>query len=262
MRIITLLNEKGGVGKTTLATHIATGLAIRGNRVILVDSDPQGHATIALGMSRGPGLYNLLVREASFKEVLVPVPPETYQIPEHKVEGRLHLIPSNEETRAIPMLTSDSMIILKRFGEVAKFVDVVVFDTSPTPSLLHGAIYLATNSIVYPTECEYLSLDGLAQSFQHRRDLQPTRNQWGLGELEVMGIVPTKFRASTVLHATNLARLQKNFGDKVWNPLALGTIWGEASARRRPVFNVAPDSKAAQEVWNVVEKVQESLVAL
>ncbi len=259
MRIITLLNEKGGVGKTTLATHIATGLAVRGLRVMLVDSDPQGHATIALGQTRGPGLYNLLVREASFKDVLVPVSSEVYGIPGQEVTGRLHLIQSNEETRAIPMLTSDSMIILRRFRDIEKHFDVVVFDTSPTPSLLHGAIYLATHAIVYPTECEYLSIDGLAQSFQHRRDLQPTRSQWGLGELEVMGIVPTRYRATTLLHSTNLARLQKNFGSKVWSPLTLATIWGEASAQRRPVFHVAPDSRAAHEMWEVVGKVQEHL---
>ena len=59
MKIITLLNEKGGVGKTTIATHIAAGLAIRGQRVVLVDADPQGHATIAFGLTKGTGLLRL-----------------------------------------------------------------------------------------------------------------------------------------------------------------------------------------------------------
>ncbi len=259
MKIITLLNEKGGVGKTTLATHIAAGLAIKGYRVILADADPQGHATVALGANRAPGLYDLLVRDASFRDVLVTIPTNRYQIPGHDVTGALYVVPSNEETRAIPLMTSDTLVVLNRFKELENTVDVVIFDTSPTPSLLHGSIYLASHAIVYPTECEYLSLDGLAQSFKHRDMVQPLRDQQGLGKLDIMGIIPTKYRASTLLHASNLERLQKAFGEKVWTPLALATIWGEASSQRRPVFNLAPESKAAAEVWHIVERVQENI---
>lgn len=80
MKIITLLNEKGGVGKTTIATHIAAGLAVRGMRVLLVDADPQGHATVSLGLQKEPGLYDLLVRDATFKSVLRFIPPKAYHI--------------------------------------------------------------------------------------------------------------------------------------------------------------------------------------
>jgi chromosome partitioning protein len=259
MKVITLLNEKGGVGKTTLATHIATGLAIKGYRVILADADPQGHATVALGVNRTPGLYNLLVREESFRDILQPVHSSTYEVPGQKVEGQLYVVPGNHETRAIPLMTSDGLIVLKRFAELKDYVDVVIFDTSPTPSLLHASIYMATNAILYPTECEFLSLDGLKMSLQHKDSIQPTRDQWGLAMIDVMGIVPMKYRASTVLHAHNLEALQRHYGEKVWEPLALGTIWGEASQRRRPVFHLAPDSKASEEVWNVVTRVERGL---
>lgn len=259
MKIVTLLNEKGGVGKTTLATHIGAGLAIRGLRVVIADADPQGHATVAFGFDRLPGLYDLLVREESFRNVLQVVPQELYEIPGQPVHGQLYLIPGNHETRAIPLMTSDGMIILKRFAELHTNFDVVIFDTSPTPSLLHASIYMATNSIVYPTECEFLSLDGLIQSLTHKESVQPTRNQWGLEPIELMGIVPTKYRASTVLHNYNLNNLRHQFGTKVWDPLTLGTIWAEASQRRRPVFHLAPDSKAASEVWAIVRHVEEAL---
>jgi chromosome partitioning protein len=261
MRVITLLNEKGGVGKTTLATHIAAGLAVKGQRVLLVDSDPQGHATVAMGVARGPGLYNLLVRDAAFTDVIQLVSPEVYQTRGEVPGGSLHVISSNEETRAIPLLTSDGMVVLRRLREIESVFDVVLFDTSPTPSLLHSAIYMATHAIVYPTECEYLSLDGLGQSFKHREDLQPMRQQYGLGLIDVLGIVPTKYRSSTLLHNNNLERLQKRFGKKVWEPLTLATIWGEASMMRQMVFTLAPESRAAQEIWGVVERVQEGLVS-
>ena len=128
MHFITLLNEKGGVGKTTLSTHIAAGLAVLGYRVILADADPQGHASVSLGVKRGPGLYDLLVREASFRDVLVPVPPETYAPPNRKVDGQLYVISSNEETRAIPLMTSDGLIVLKRLNELGNAIDVVIFE--------------------------------------------------------------------------------------------------------------------------------------
>jgi len=259
MHVITLLNEKGGVGKTTVATHIGAGLAVKGYRVIIADADPQGHATVSLGMNKEPGLYDLLVRDASFNDVLRRVPDTNFQIPKTPVKGALYVIPSNVETRAIPMMTSDGLIVLKRFNELQDAIDIVIFDTSPTPSLLHASIYMATNSIVYPTECEYLSLDGLRESLKHREELQPTRKQWGLGSLEVMGIVPTKYRQKTVLHQQNLQTLRNSFGTKVWQPLALRTVWGEASLMRRSVFNFAPDSRAAHEAWNIVGRVEESI---
>jgi chromosome partitioning protein len=259
MKVITLLNEKGGVGKTTLATHIASGLAILGYNVVVVDADPQGHATVALGLTREPSLYNLLVRGDSFRNILRTVPKETYQVPGMPVKGNLYVVAGNNETRAIPLMTSDGMVVLRRFSELKSHVDVVIFDTSPTPSLLHASIYMATDAIVYPTECEFLSLDGLQMSLQHKDSVQPTRSQWGLEAIDVMGIVPMKYRASTVLHAHNLEALQGYYGDKIWEPLTLGTIWGEASQRRRPVFHLAPESKAAHEVWNVVRRVQREL---
>ena len=259
MHVITLLNEKGGVGKTTLATHIGAGLAVRGLRVMIIDADPQGHATVSLGMSKQPGLYDLLVRNAPFNRVALRVPSENFQIPEQKVEGALFVIPSNVETRAIPMMTSDGMIVLKRLDELENVVDVIIFDTSPTPSLLHASIYMATHSIIYPTECEYLSLDGLVHSLQHKDQVQPSRKQWGLNNIDIMGIVPMKYRESTVLHNRNLELLHQQFGEKVWKPLALRTIWGEASLMRRPVFHLAPESKAADEVWGVVKRVEEAI---
>ena len=259
MRVITFLNEKGGVGKTTLATHVAAGLAIRGSRVILVDADPQGHATVAMGLPRDAGLYNLLVRQEAWADVMHRIPEAIFEVEEEEVKGELYLVPSNAETRAIPLMTSDGMVVLKRFHELKDSVDVMIVDTSPTPSLLHASIYMATDYIIYPTECEYLSLDGLVQSLQHKETIQPTRNQWGLDSLEVMGIVPMKYRSTTVLHNQNLARLRKRYGDLVWNPITLRTIWGEASLVRRPVFHLAPNSKATEEIWDVVNRVQEAI---
>lgn len=255
MKVITLLNEKGGVGKTTLATHLAAGLAVRDQRVVLVDADPQGHATVMNGLAKEPGLYNLLVRDAPFKEVLRFIPPDQYQMPSRPAVGQLFVVPSNVETRNIANSTSDAFAVHDRLQELANAIDYVIFDTSPTPSLLHGSIYLATDAILYPTKCEYLSFDGLVESINHRQAAQAYRDKWNLGSIEVLGIVPTMYRNQTVEHSENLRELEKQFGKLVWTPIMQRTIWAEAATMRRPVFSIAPETKAAAEAMELVERV-------
>lgn len=256
MKTVTLINEKGGVGKTTIAIHVAAGLAIRGYKVVLADADAQGHATVSLGLKKDPGLYDLLVRGTPFKEVLRPVNPEVYAPLEQPPKGQLYVVPSNVETRSIPMQISDAFAVADRFRELKDLVDVVIFDTSPTPSLLHGSIYLATDSIIYPTKCEYLSFDGLVESFAHRDSMQQARSRWGLEDISVMGIVPTMFRASTLVHQENLNKLKSRYGDLVWPEVFMRTIWAEASTVGQLVFRFAPDSGAARDMWSIVDRIE------
>jgi chromosome partitioning protein len=259
MKIITLLNEKGGVGKTTLATHIAAGLAIRGYKVVLVDADPQGHATVSMGLSKEPGLYDLLVRDGNFKSILRPVPPEYFSLPEAEAQGRLFVVAGNEETRSIANQVSDAFMVADRFRELNGLIDVVIFDTSPTPSLLHGSIYLATNAIVYPTKCEYLSFDGLVESLRHRERFEPSRSKWGLGPIQILGIVPMMYRANTVLHQENLKELVDIYGKSVWEPVAMRTTWAEASNLGQLIYTFDANSRATEEMQRIVSRVEKYL---
>lgn len=256
MKIITLINEKGGVGKTTLAIHIAAGLALRGYRVILADADAQGHATVSLGLKKAPGLYDLLVRGATFREVLIPADPARYTPEGSTCKGQLYVVPSNVETRSIPIQISDALAVSDRFRELEGMVDAVVFDTSPTPSLLHGSIYLATDAIIYPTKCEFLSFDGLIESFSHREMMQSTRAYLGLKTIEVMGIVPMMYRATTLVHQENLNKLKQRYGNKVWPEVLMRTSWAEASTVGMLVYRFAPESSAARDAWSLVNRVE------
>lgn len=258
MKIITLLNEKGGVGKTTVATHIAAGLAIKGNRVILVDADPQGHATIAFGLQKEPGFYDLIVRNAPFQSVLRPVPAERFNVPDEAphTKGQLLVVPSNIETRSIAGNISDAFTVLKRFNQLRNAVDFVIFDTSPTPSLLHSSIYMATDGIIYPTKCEAWSFDGLRESFTHKDQFSPIRQQYNLSDIRVLGVVPTMYRGKTLEHQENLKRLQETFGDLVWKPLPTRTIWAEVASARRTVFSLAPGTATEADAWGLVEQLE------
>lgn len=259
MKIITLLNEKGGVGKTTIATHIAAGLAINGARVVLVDADAQGHASMLLGVGKAAGLYDLLVRDAAFKDVLRVVQPEIYESPLEKSRGQLLVVPSNVETRNIANSISDAFAVAARFEELSGVIDYAIFDTSPTPSLLHGSIYLATDAILYPTTCEYLSFDGLMESIQHREEAKSVRARQHLPPIEMLGVVPTMYRQSTLEHRENLEELTASFGDLVWPALPQRTVWTEAARLQRTVFSFAPQSDAAQDARMLTKRALEAL---
>lgn len=253
MKIISLLNEKGGVGKTTLATHIAAGLAIRGKRVLLVDADPQGHATLAFGLTKEPMLHDLIVRDLPFNKAVRRVSPEIYSTSSKPAAGDLYVIPSDMSTRVIPLMTSDVMVVRNRFHEIADIMDVVIFDTAPTPSLLHGSIYMTTDYIIYPTKCEYLSFDGLVESMKHRAEASNARVSLGLEEVKVGGIVPMMYRQGTQADDTGIEMLRQQFGKQVWPAIMLRTVWSQASFARRILFNYAPDTKASAEAWRMVD---------
>ncbi|MFZ4827600.1 MAG: ParA family protein [Phototrophicaceae bacterium] len=259
MYVVTMLNEKGGVGKTTLSTHIAAGLAVKGYRVVLVDSDPQGHACSVFGLNPEPGLYNLLVRNASFRDVLRGIPSEIYAPRSMPAKGTLAIIPSNVETRNIAAMISNVFAVKQRMDELANFVDVVIFDTSPTPSLLHGAIYVATDGMLYPTELSALSFQSLVESFSHREAFAKSRIGLGLRDIQTLGIIPTKTRLKTIEHSENLKMLEERYGDLVWEPVALSVTWEEASMQNRTVLNYAPDSSAAQSVWWLVARFERAI---
>ncbi len=259
MKVITLLNEKGGVAKTTMAIHAAAGLAIKGYRVVIIDADAQGHATIALGRQKEPGFYDLIVRDAPFDQVLRRISPERYATREmmENMRGDLLLVPSNVETRSISQNISDAFAVLKRVMQLREAIDFVIFDTSPTPSLTHASIYMATDAIVMPTKLEAWSFDGLRESMAHKDQFQPIRQQYGLGAIKLYGIVPTLYRRGTLEQETNLEVLRERFGDKVWDPIPMRTIWSEAATAKRTVFSLAPQSKTAADAWRFVNKMEE-----
>ena len=266
MKVITFLNEKGGVGKTTLASTIAAGLAIMGYRVLMLDADPQGHLTISFGEEKKPSLYDLLVRDAEFSDpgIVRPISPDVYSLPNAKQQqGRLYLVRGNKETRLISQaLEGEPYTIVKRMKELADddIMDFVIFDTSPTPSSFHAQIYMATDHIIYPTEVTYLSFDGLIASRNSTMEFSKQKQRMGLGDIKLTGIVPTKYRNKTVEHQEKLQALQKGFGQLVWQPLPLSVVWEEAMARQRSIFRYAYDHPAAADAWKIVRMTKEKVL--
>jgi chromosome partitioning protein len=258
VKTITFANEKGGVSKTTLAITLAAGLAIEGQRVVLLDTDAQANATTTLGIDEQPCAYDLLVREAAFVDVLRRVSPEVYCYPDRKPAGELLLIPSNVETRNIGSSLADDAVVKERLDELQGWADTVIIDTAPTPSLFHLAIYRATDYVIYPCTCESLAIAGLEKSLSRIRSSSNYRQANSQEPIRAMGIVPTMYRSQTALHPYNLGQLKEQHGDLVWSEIPQRITWSEAAQLSQTVFAYAPNSEAAKDGWKVVERVKQN----
>lgn len=260
-KIVTIANHKGGIGKTTLANVLAAGLAHRGYKVVLVDADAQGTLTQdALGFDPQPGFYDLLVRNAEFKDVIKVVPREQYAIEERLADGWMALIPGNGETRHIASSISSVTAILDKFQPLLEAVDFVIFDPSPTESLLHPVTYVASDYVIHPTLAEDWSVSSLYRTMAYVKNSQSYRLGKGLAETVTLGIVPTMVRANTITHTTILKELHETLGDMVWKPIPARIMWSEAAGFRKPVISYMPNSDAAFDAWEFVDQFERAVM--
>lgn len=261
MKVLALVNEKGGVGKTTNAIHIGAGLAIRGLTVLIVDADPQGHATIGLGIAKKPGIYDLIVRDESWANVMLFVPEERYASVDTGCQGELFLVPGNVETRGIPDYLKDDEQLRDRMEELDGVVDVVVFDTSPSASKLHGAIYMAADSVLFPVIPSALALDGLMESTRHQEAASARRRARHIPELKIAGILPNLVDATGNAHLFGMRKLRERFGTLLWEAMPKRTEIEKASFKRQTLFAWSPLHEATGLMWQVVDQTQRTVLS-
>lgn len=280
MKTIAVTNEKGGVGKSTMATHLAAGFAVRGQNVCIVDTDPQGHAARLVGLPEEDGLYKLLVENADWRDVLRAVPPDHYATPDHdwrggreahavseiplsnRPAGKLFLLPGSTRTAVLASLVQDPFMLddrLKELGERFDF-NLCILDTAPTASMFDSTIYFAANAFLYVTLCEALSFDGIRKSLAKIERFGLKRAEYGQAANHLLGIVPNMFRA-TKNHRMNLANLAAHFPGQVWKPVAARTKWAEASNYGKLIFAYAPTSGEAGDAWALVDQVEGAVAA-
>ena len=257
-QVLTIFNLKGGSAKTSTVAHVGQLLGLRGYRVLLIDLDSQASLTNLFGVtpeldpdmptsydlirSEGPLPASDIIRKTNFPTVdLIPA---SMDIMEYEFEVALSF--RHGATTFHSRIREALEPVLDRY-------DVVIFDTAPTPSLLHGSLYMANDALLYPTKCEYLSFDGLMESMKHRDEASKARQYVGLDEVSVGGIIPTMYRTGTQADDYGIEILKERFGKLVWPEISLRTVWNQASFARRLLFSFAPDTKAASEAWRTVE---------
>ncbi len=258
MQTVTLLNEKGGIGKTTMSMTLATEAARAGLKVVMIDADQQASTTKQFRVKPYPGFYNLIGEEKGWGEVLTPIDSGWYEGP----ENHLLLLGSNTLTAQLQGLDiwkqtgSSTHYLAERIDELNGWADLIVIDTAPGVSDIHAAVYQAADHILMPTLCARMSVEGIQQSLKHLRQVEKILAPGGIHVADVLGILPTMFYGRELVQHQTLGQLQGKYGeDKVFRPIKRRATWEQASAQRIPVSVYEPNSDAAREAKRFANEV-------
>src|SRR3954468_2611061 len=216
-RIISLANQKGGVGKTTTAINLGTALGAIGERVLIVDLDPQGNASTGLGIdrrSRNVSTYDVLIGEASLRDAVVPT-----AVP------RLHIAPSTMDLSGLELELGSAKDRAFRLRDAIAALNInvtpesdytyVLIDCPPSLNLLTVNAMAASDAILVPLQCEFFALEGLSQSLQTVEQVRSTLNP----NLSIHGIVLTMFDSRNNLANQVVADVRQFMGAKVYKTM-------------------------------------------
>ena len=256
MKVITILNSKGGTGKTTLATHLAAGLAYS-HRVLLIDGDSQGNASTAMRLDKRPDFYDLCVRGSDWANVMRSVDRDVYAFEGDALDGVLLMTTGNHETGSLASNMKQSSIIRTRFKELEGVLDYIIVDTSPTPSLIHDAILFATDCVIVPTDCEaFGALHGLPSTIEGSMEMRMQMRDYNVDGAQVIGIVPSRRYRNLILHNQMVAQVKAKYDNLVWPSLYQYSVVGEAQAARQMVYTYAPEHQITTRFWDMVGYVE------
>jgi len=234
-RVLVLANQKGGVGKTTTAINLGTALAAIGERVLIIDLDPQGNASTGLGVDRKSRLlssYDALVGERTLANVISPtavprlfIAPSTMDLLGVELEISGHADRSHKLRKALKVLFAD--------GENAHDITYVLIDCPPSLNLLTINALAAADAVVVPLQCEFFALEGLSQLLKTvdevRRSLNP--------KLTIHGIVLTMFDPRNSLATQVVADVRAFMGEKVYDTVIPRNVRvSEAPSHGKPVL--------------------------
>ena len=248
-RVIAMVNQKGGVGKTTSTVSLGASLAEYGRRVLLVDFDPQGALSVALGVNAHEldlTVYNLLMeRDCHVGDVMVAT----------GVEG-LDLVPSNIDLSAAEVQLVNEVAreqtLARALAPIIDEYDYVLIDCQPSLGLLTVNALAAADGVIIPLECEYFALRGVAMLKSTIEKVQERINP----RLQIDGVLATMFDSRTLHSREVLARLVDAFGDKVFHTVINRTVkFPDATVAGEPITVFAATSPGAQSYRQLAREV-------
>ena len=238
-KIISFINQKGGVGKTTTCVNMASYLAVMGKKVLLVDLDPQGNATSSVGIAKEDKpktLYNVIVDDNETEEIILKT----------KING-LDVIPSDVDLAgaeiALVQMNNREKVLRKSLNKVKSAYDYVCIDCPPSLGLLTVNALTASDSVIIPIQCEYLALEGLSQLMNtiklvKKHDLNSA--------LEIEGVVLTMKDSRSNLGAQVAQDISHYFNKKVYETVIPRNIkLAEAPSYGEPICIYDPKSTGA-----------------
>ena len=237
-KVISVANQKGGVGKTTTTVNLGTILAKKGKKVLLIDADPQGNATSGLGVEKDiePSTYDILVNDAELGDAL-----------QDTIIKNLKVCPANmnlagAEVELVSMMSREQRLKTK-LDKIKDQYDYLLIDCPPSLGLVTLNAFTASDSVLIPVQCEYFALEGLGQLLNTVNLVKKHLNK----NLEIEGALLTMYDARTNLSNQVVKEVKKYFEDKVYKTVIPRNVrLSEAPSYGMPITVYDPRSKGAK----------------
>jgi chromosome partitioning protein len=245
-KIISVANQKGGVGKTTTAINLAASIALSGKKVLLIDIDPQGNASSGLGIEDDSrGIYELLMGEASQSEVISATEIETLKI----ISSRVDL--TGAEIELVSREGRETVLKAALNGIREKF-EFIVIDCPPSLGLLTLNALAVSTSVLIPMQCEYYALQGLSHLLKTLKLVKKSINP----DLKVEGILLTMFDSRTLLASQVKVEVKKYFSDFLLQTVIPRNIrLSEAPSHGKPIMLYSSRSRGADSYVELAKEI-------
>ena len=252
-KIIALVNQKGGVGKTTSSINLAASLGVLKKRVLLVDLDPQGNSTTGIGIDKSEikkSVYDLLIDNATLEEVIIKTKfKNLYTIPAtiNLAGADIELM---EKSRLEPGFVKGGQ--LKKYLSQAKEIfDFIIIDCPPSLGIITTNALTASNSVIIPVQCEYYALEGITQLLNTIMLTQKNLNP----NLDLEGVLLTMLSKSN-LGLDVIEEIRSYFKDRVYDTIIPRLIrLAEAPSHGKPIVAYDPKSKGSEAYINLAKEV-------
>ena len=237
-KIISIANQKGGVGKTTTSINLSTVLAKRNKKTLLIDTDPQGNATSGVGVEKAleKSIYNVLIEDVKMEEAIMKTSIKN-----------LDICPSNinlagAEVELVSMMSRETRL-KEKLEEIKDKYDYIIIDCPPSLGLITLNAFTASNSVLIPVQCEYYALEGLGQLLNTIKLVKKHLNK----SIEIEGALLTMFDTRTNLSKQVVDEVKGYFGDKVYKTVIPRNVkLSEAPSYGVPITIYDPRSKGAK----------------
>lgn len=247
-KIIAIVNQKGGVGKTTSAVNISAGLGVKRKKVLLIDIDPQGNSTSGVGINKraiDKSSYNILIEGASAQDVIIKT-----------AFKNLDLIPSsmNLAGAEIELIEQDDRleILRKAILPLKNKYDYIIIDCPPSLSLVTLNALTVCDTILIPIQCEYYALEGVSQLMTTVRKVKDMYNP----TIEIEGVLLTMYDGRLNLTSQVLSEVKKYYNDKVYTTTIPRNVrLSEAPSHGKPVYYYDKASSGTKSYCDLVDEI-------